>query len=134
MVIDEAQAAEANRLYWKQAASVGEIANQLGISRRALYDVLEPLPAGVRCPKCGTEGVFVNRSAQAAGLPRCPNCGSELEALQSSTTATDSAHANPVSLRMNGYASSKGRIGIGSAALAGVVIGAVATILLTHRD
>jgi ribosomal protein L37AE/L43A len=134
MVIDEAQAAEANRLYWKQAASVGEIANQLGISRRALYDVLEPKPAGVRCPKCGTEGVFVNRSAQAAGLPRCPNCGTELEALQSSS-ATDSAHANPVSARMNGNGGGpRMRLGVGSAALAGVVIGAVATILLTQRD
>jgi hypothetical protein len=133
MVIDETQAAEANRLYWKQSVSVGEIANQLGISRRALYDVLQPKPAGVRCPKCGTEGVFVNRSTEAAGLARCPNCETELEAVPSSSPA-DSAYTNPVSARLNGNDRLKLRLGVGSAALVGVVVGAVATILLSHRD
>jgi hypothetical protein len=132
MTRDDAQTAEANRLYWNQAASVGEIANQLGISRRALYEVLQPRPAGVECPKCGTDGVFVNRSAQAAGMARCPNCGTEMHA----APAADSEAAVPAMLeeRTNGASPFRLRLGIGSAALMGVVVGAIATILLTQRE
>ncbi len=133
MVRDDAQAAEANRLYWNQAASVGEIANQLGISRRALYEVLEPRPAGVQCPKCGAEGVFVNRSAQAAGLARCPNDATEMEAAKPESAAEPAATA-AAAPHVNGAGRFNLRIGIGSAALMGVVVGAIATLLLTQRE
>lgn len=132
MIKDDAQAAEANRLYWKQSASVGEIANQLGISRRALYEVLQPRPAGVMCPRCGNEGVFVNRSAHAAGMARCLNCQIEIEA---GAPAPSEDVAQPqVVARTNGNPRSGFKVGIGSAALMGVVVGAVATFLLTHRE
>jgi ribosomal protein L37AE/L43A len=70
-------AAEANQLYWNSQASVGDIANQLGISRRALYELIEPQPTGVPCSECGTETAFANRSSHSAGLARCPSCGAE---------------------------------------------------------
>ncbi|MGH7467491.1 MAG: hypothetical protein ACRENP_05840 [Longimicrobiales bacterium] len=132
MTRDDAQAAEANRLYWNQAASVGEIANQLGISRRALYEVLQPRPAGIACPKCGTDGVFVNRSAQAAGMARCPSCGTEMHV--ASPEDAEAAPAAPPMERANGGHPFRLRFGIGSAALMGVVVGAIATLLLTQRE
>ena len=42
----EFDAAEANRLYWETEQSVADIAQQLDISRRALYGAVRPLPAG----------------------------------------------------------------------------------------
>jgi hypothetical protein len=134
MIKDDAQAAEANRLYWKQAASVGEIANQLGISRRALYEVLQPRPAGVLCPRCGNEGVFVNRSAHAAGMARCLNCQIEIEAAAPAASEDVTDPEPHVIARTNGGPRYKFKVGIGSAALVGVVVGAVATLLLTHRE
>jgi transposase-like protein len=40
--------AEANRLYWETDESVAEIARRFDLSRRALYDAIEPLPSGGR--------------------------------------------------------------------------------------
>lgn len=72
-------APEANRLYWDSDDSVAEISNRLGVSRRALYDAIEPLAAGAECPDCHAELYFGNRSAKAAGLGRCLVCGKESE-------------------------------------------------------
>jgi hypothetical protein len=38
-------AAEANRLYWETETSVADIAQQLELSRRSLYDSVDPLPS-----------------------------------------------------------------------------------------
>jgi len=74
---DERLAEEVSRLYWETSASVGEIAAQLDISRRALYAALQPLPAGERCPECGEGLVFMTRSARDEGAAECPACGFE---------------------------------------------------------
>src|SRR5688572_31979845 len=71
------QANEANRLYWDSETSVGDIANQLGISRRGLYEAIEPKSAGVPCSECGSDMLFANRSALASGTARCPSCDQE---------------------------------------------------------
>lgn len=68
---------EINRLYWGSDASVGEIADQLGVSRRALYDSIDPRPAGTACPDCGSALVFRNRTAAERGEATCPDCGRE---------------------------------------------------------
>ncbi len=68
---------EANRLYWDTDTSVGHIADALGLSRRALYDLLEPLPAEQPCPACGSPLLFPNRLARAAGEAICGTCGAE---------------------------------------------------------
>src|SRR5437773_529299 len=70
---------EANRLYWHTDESVAEISNRLGLSRRALYELVEPVPAEIECGNCGAELYYANRSAKAAGVARCLMCGSERE-------------------------------------------------------
>jgi hypothetical protein len=126
--------AEANELYWNSDASVGEIANQLGMSRRALYDVVEPKSAEVPCPTCGTTTVFANRSALAAGLARCPSCETEtaIPAARSERVAMAEAPAEPPA--GNGARRTASNVTLGGAALVGAVVGAIATLILTRRD
>jgi hypothetical protein len=124
---------EANRLYWDTEASVGEIANQLGVSRRALYEAIAPRPSGVPCQVCGTETMFANRSALASGSARCPSCDAETSVPGSRAERTQPVpHVEPVSA--NGNTRTRIAVGLGGAALVGVVVGAIATLLLTHRD
>src|SRR5687767_3564463 len=124
---------EANRLYWDTESSVGEIANQLGVSRRALYEAVEPKPSGVPCHICGTETMFANRSALASGSARCPSCEAETSVPGSRAERVQSvAQVEPVAA--NGNARTRVAVGLGGAALVGVVVGAIATLLLTHRD
>ena len=131
-------APEVNRLYWQTEDSVAEISNQLGISRRALYEVLEPLPAGVECSSCGAELHFANRSAKNAGIARCMVCGNESE-LESEISHDDVGIAPPYSAGLPGAkkASSNGMrdraVMVAGFALAGVVVGAVATMLIRKR-
>lgn len=72
-------ATEANRLYWQTDTSVADIAEELGISRRALYELVQPLAGGASCSACGGDVEFVNRSARASGLARCKDCGAECQ-------------------------------------------------------
>lgn len=65
---------EANRLYWQTDASVGAIAEQLGLSRRALYELLDAAPADGACPECGGPLTFGNRLARSTGDAYCAAC------------------------------------------------------------
>ena len=69
--------AEINRLYWGSDDSVGDIADRLGVSRRALYDSIDPRPAGASCGDCGGPLEFRNRTALERREATCPGCGSE---------------------------------------------------------
>jgi hypothetical protein len=69
---------DANRLYWETNASVAEIADQLAISRRALYDAIEPRPAHAPCPECGVILVFRNRTAAERRRAECLECEMEM--------------------------------------------------------
>ena len=73
----KSNAESVNHLYWETESSVAEIADQLGISRRALYELIEPLPSGAECATCGAEMTYANRSAKATNAGRCIVCGSE---------------------------------------------------------
>ena len=127
------QANEANRLYWDSETSVGDIANQLGISRRGLYEVIEPKSAGVPCSECGSDMLFANRSALASGTARCPSC--DQEAIVPGIRSERIKPApRPVEQSTNGISRNRLAVGIGGAALMGIVIGAIATLLLTQRD
>jgi predicted RNA-binding Zn-ribbon protein involved in translation (DUF1610 family) len=75
---DEQLRKESNRLYWETDSPVAEIAETLGISRRALYEVIEPQPVGVPCPDCGAGLVFRNRTALERGRAECPECEFEM--------------------------------------------------------
>lgn len=128
-------AAEANDLYWNDMASVSEIANRFGISRRALYDIIEPRPAGVSCPSCAVEVVFVNRSAVASRTARCLICEVEIQAelpdVPAVPGATSAAEALvPPSRRLT----ADRRVSLGGAALLGAAIGSIAVLLLFNRD
>lgn len=71
--------AELNRLYWNSDDSVGDIADRLDLSRRALYEHLEPQPTGASCPECGASLVFRNRTARDNGEAECPECEQTVE-------------------------------------------------------
>jgi hypothetical protein len=133
-----AAAPEINRLYWETDDSVAEISNQLGVSRRALYDQVEPLPAGVPCASCGAELYYNNRSARAAGVARCLMCGNERE-IDPDADADDAgtippygagwpAAAKPADHQLRDRA-----VVIAGFAIAGVAFGAIATLLVRRR-
>ena len=68
-------AAAANELYWGSDRSVNQIAEQLDLSKGALYGLVRPLPAGLGCPLCGEEVVSANRTARQRGVLSCTDCG-----------------------------------------------------------
>ncbi len=73
-MIDEQLRDEADRLYWDTDRSVAEIADELEISRRALYDAISPRPVGIVCGECSAEMVFRNRSAAGRREAECVEC------------------------------------------------------------
>lgn len=125
---------ELNRLYWESNASVSQIADRLDISRRALYDAIQPQPADRRCPECGAPLVYRNRTALDNREAECPECGFE-GALDPSPTPAG-AEPDPA-----GDASSGGRRfpeldrtpALGAAFVAGLALGtAVARLIRRH--
>jgi len=85
--------ARANELYWGSDRSVNHIADELDLSKGALYALVEPLPAGLGCPLCGCEVVFSNRTAKDRGRLDCTTCdwdGSEDETVALDEPAEES--------------------------------------------
>ena len=120
-------AAEANRLYWETDTSVADIAQQLELSRRALYDSVDPLPTNGSCDVCGTPLVFENRSARNAGVETCPSC-------TAGDDEADTPSAMPVAAPAGLDEEEMQRaVRMGGAALAGAALGAAATLLLVPR-
>ena len=87
---DDTARAEINRLYWGSDRSVGDIADGLGVSRRALYDSIDPQPAGQACGDCGSDLEFRNRTAAERREATCSGCGQETE-LEADATAEEPA-------------------------------------------
>lgn len=67
-------AANANELYWGSTRSVNQIAEDLDLSKGALYAALVHLPSGAGCPLCGDEVGWSNRTARDRDQLTCPNC------------------------------------------------------------
>jgi hypothetical protein len=114
---------EANRLYWQTEESVAEIAERLALSRRALYELVEPLPTGGLCDVCGGPLTFENRSARTSGHTTCAVCeetGATAAGLAEATNAADAETEERALL-------------VGGAALAGAAIGALLTFALVSR-
>lgn len=76
--MDEQTRTEINRLYWTTDASVADIADHVGVSRRVLYDSIDPQPAEAQCPDCGEALAFRNRTAAERGEASCAGCGREV--------------------------------------------------------
>jgi hypothetical protein len=133
-----AAASEINRLYWETDESVAEISNRLGVSRRALYDLVEPFAAGADCEHCGGELFFGNRSAKAAGVARCPNCGNERE-IDHDISHEDVGTIPPYGAGWPAVAPADSAelrqraLSIASYALAGAIVGALATVIIRRR-
>jgi predicted RNA-binding Zn-ribbon protein involved in translation (DUF1610 family) len=69
----------ANELYWHSDTSVNQIADDLDMSKGALYNLVEPLASGLACPQCGHEMEYPNRTAREKGFLSCPACEFEEE-------------------------------------------------------
>lgn len=65
----------ANELYWGSDRSVNQIADELDLSKGALYEMIRPLAAGIGCPLCGAEVVHSNRTAKERQRVDCSACG-----------------------------------------------------------
>lgn len=74
---DGAVRERADELYWSSDLSVNQIAEELDVSKSALYDMIRPHPSARACPDCGDELAFANRTALARGLVACTSCGWE---------------------------------------------------------
>lgn len=84
----------ANELYWESDRSVNQIADDLELSKGALYGIIEPEPSGLGCPLCGDEVVYSNRTAKEREMLDCPTCdwdGNPEEA----TAYDESAYRSP---------------------------------------
>jgi hypothetical protein len=129
-------AAEANRLYWETEKPVAEIADSLDLSRRALYDAIEPIGAGDTCPVCGGPMHYANRSARDAQQGTCYSCATAspqaLPTEPEAWTWSPDANTKPVPASQPDFGARARRLG--GAALLGAVIGAAATHLLLGRD
>jgi hypothetical protein len=146
---DQPYHVDANRLYWETNASVAEIADQLAISRRALYDAIEPRPAQAPCPECGVILVFRNRTAAERRRAECLECELEmaLEELTvggapGATTGPTTGGAavpapgpssGPTPVRERAAAVSGNGALLGGSLLAGLALGAAAGYLIRKR-
>ncbi len=72
-------AERANELYWGSDRSVNELAEDLDLSKGALYSLIRPLPAGLECPECAGGMSYANRTARDRGYVTCEGCGLEEE-------------------------------------------------------
>jgi hypothetical protein len=122
---DPVDTAEANRLYWESDESVADIAARLDMSRRALYDAIEPLPSGGTCDVCGGPLTFENRSARTAGHASCEVCAA--------TGASPEEHAAAAAASDGHPAVDERTAWLGGAALAGAALGALLTFALVPR-
>lgn len=134
---DDLPSKEADRLYWETDVPVADIAQRLEISRRALYDAIEPRPAGAPCPECGAALVFRNRTAAGRGEAECLECDAAVS-LEDEATPTGvppeveqervAASAAPVPRPPAGSGAT-----IGGTLLAGLALGAAAGYLIRRR-
>ncbi len=85
----------ANELYWGSDKSVNQIADDLELSKGALYGIIEPEPSGLGCPLCGDEVVYSNRTAKTKEMLDCPTCdwdGGPDETIDRVTTVAPSSN------------------------------------------
>ncbi|MDT8368664.1 MAG: hypothetical protein RQ745_05625 [Longimicrobiales bacterium] len=91
---DDTRTAErANALYWSSDHSVNDLADELDLSKGALYGLLRPHPAGLTCPECGGGMEYPNRTAKEKGLVTCHSCGMEEEEALVRAEAAEDAYA-----------------------------------------
>lgn len=143
---DDQLVRQVNRLYWSTEASVADIADQLDISRRALYDAIQPAEAEGECPECGGQLEYRNRTAKQRREAECPDCGREedLDAAPAPAEALDPSAEEPET-EQEDHAGARMPLDVGSmdaarglwltgAVLAGAALGAVVGLLGRRHD
>jgi len=129
-------AAEANRLYWETEQPVGDIAAQLDLSRRALYDAIRPIPAEGQCATCGAALEFTKRSSRLHGLATCSSCGAQAASAAQTKRETEPWTWSPPSRTTSAARPAQPPQSVwvlGAAALAGALLAAGATLVLVRR-
>lgn len=80
---DDQLAQKASDRYWSTDESVSQLADDLGISKGRLYDLILPLGLEGACPECAGGPVgYANRTARDRDEATCPNCGWEGKAAE----------------------------------------------------
>ncbi len=123
----------ANELYWGSDRSVNQIAEDLDLSKGALYAMIVPEPAGMGCPMCGEEVAYSNRTAKERGRLDCPTCewdGTAGEARDEPDEEPAFA-SRPAPLRVASAASDRMRT-LAGGALLGAAVG-LALVLWARR-
>lgn len=144
-----------NDLYWNTSRTIGDITDELGVSRNALYTSIQPFPAGASCPGCGERMVFTNRTQRDTGIATCRACGSERD-MRKSAERPEPAAAGSAGRARGATAGTNGNGAdsepgwtrwrddlasveperyalVGGAAALGVMLGAAAARALRHR-
>jgi hypothetical protein len=125
----------ATLLYWNSDRSVNSIAEDLGLSKGRLYDLIQPLRSGGHCDICNSDLVFDNRTSRDRDEPTCPSCDgallpersrakAELANARSSQAATAEGLSDPAA-----GGSSPPPLGL-AGVIAGLLIGTVAGVFL----
>ena len=142
---DAALKRRANELYWSSDESVNRIAEELDLSKGSLYNLVEPLPAGLPCPRCSTEMEYPNRTAQEKGFLTCPACDLEEDESEVRDEWRDAARrteegtvvvnpgAGPSARRVAGDDESRRRRVITGAALLGAAAGLAVALWARRR-
>lgn len=129
---DDRLAQKASTRYWESEASVNSLAEELGISKGRLYNLLRPLPVDGICPRCGSAPpTHPNRTARDRGEVHCLYCGWEgqtSELAKAPEGEGDRPPSSPPSPRVHGPGPDDPP-GL-PAVLGGLVIGLVAGILV----
>jgi hypothetical protein len=122
----------ATLLYWNSDRSVNSIAEDLGLSKGRLYELIQPLKSGDQCGICQSDLVFENRTSRDRNEPLCPSCdGGPIPPPLRSRTHLGAANlpldeGSPVPSGVNPGAPPLGLSGV----VAGLLIGTVAGVLL----
>ena len=126
----------ANTLYWGSDASVNRLAQELDLSKGALYDLIEPFPAGVPCPAGDGEMGYANRTARDRGFVTCSTCGLEEEEGHLLDRLARTGRAPETELPTSAAVSTGGGFPQGplvGSALIGVAVGFVLASLVRRR-
>ena len=120
-----------NRMYWDSNESVNRIAQQLDLSKGALYGMIAPAPADGTCLNCGSRLSFGNRTARERGLAECVACARNDEPMDHVPSPVPAPHAPEVAAireprRWSGRA-------LAGSLLLGVVAGVFISRLLRSR-
>ncbi len=129
---DDRLARKASTRYWESEVSVNSLAEELGISKGRLYNLLRPLPVEGICPRCGSSPpTHPNRTARDRGEVNCLYCGWEgpvSKLAKAREGEGDSPPSTPPAPRVHAPGAD-GQMGM-PALLSGLLIGLAAGILV----